>query len=52
MKNEIILTNKYNTTSNGTPFPKTPRSDVRYDGVFPTKEQIIEYMKKKIKRLL
>lgn len=39
MKDEIILTDKNNTTISGVPFPKTPRPKIYYDGIFLTKEQ-------------
>ena len=30
-------------------FPKTPRPEIRYDGIFPTKEQIKERIKIKLR---
>lgn len=51
MINEIILTDKNNITSDGKEFPKTPRPEVVYGGIFPTKEMIIDNLRKKIKRL-
>lgn len=37
---EIILTDENNITSDGKKFPKTPRPEVVYGGIFPTKEII------------
>lgn len=51
MEKEIILTDKDNITSDGKKFPKTPRPEVVYDGIFPTKEMIIDKLKKQLKRL-
>ena len=42
---EIILTDKNNVTSEGKKFPKTPRPEVVYGGIFPTKEMIIKKVK-------
>lgn len=42
---EIILTDKNNITSDGKKFPKTPRPEVVYGGIFPTKEMIIKKVK-------
>lgn len=36
-----------NTTSDGKEFPKTPRPEVVYGGIFPTKGMIIDKLKKK-----
>lgn len=48
---KIILTdNKYNKTTNGIPFPKTPEPEVRYDGIFLTKQQMIHNTNNKLKR--
>ena len=44
---EIILTNGNEYKK----FPKTPRPDIRYDGIFPTKEQIKEKIIFKFKKL-
>lgn len=49
-KDEIILTDKNNKTISEIRFPETPPPEVRYDGIFPTKEQIIENLKNKLKR--
>ena len=49
MEKEIILTDKNNITSDGKEFPKTPRPEVVYGGIFPTKEMIINKLRKKIK---
>lgn len=46
MNDEIILTDKNNITSDGKKFPKTPRPEVVYGGIFPTKEMIIDNFKK------
>lgn len=51
MEKEIILTDKNNITSDGKKFPKTPRPEVVYEGIFPTKEMIIDNLRKKLKRL-
>ena len=51
MEKEIILTDKNNITSDGKKFPKTPRPKVVYGGIFPTKEMIIDNLRKKLKRL-
>lgn len=51
MEKEIILTDKDNITSDAKKFPKTPRPEVVYDGIFPTKEMIIDKLKKQLKRL-
>lgn len=51
MEKEIILTDKNNTTTDGKQFPKTPRPEVIYDGIFPTKEMIINKLRKILKRL-
>lgn len=45
MAKEIILTDKNNVTSDGKKFPKTPRPEVVYGGIFPTKEMIIKKVK-------
>lgn len=50
-KDEIILTDKNNKTISGVRFPGTPPPEVRYDGIFPTKEQIIENWKNKLSKL-
>ena len=50
-KNKIILTDKNNTAISGIKFPKTPPPEVRYDGIFPTREQIIENWKNKLNKL-
>ena len=50
MKDEIILTTTDNITSNGIRFPETPPPEIRSDGIFPTKEEIIAYWKNKMKR--
>ena len=47
MNDEIILTDKNNVTSDGKKFPKTPRPEVVYGGIFPTKGMIIDKLKKK-----
>ena len=47
MEKEIILTNKNNTKSEGKEFPITPRPEVVYAGIFPTKGMIIDKLKKK-----
>ena len=52
MINKIILTNKDNTTTSGKQFPKTPDPEIRYDGVFPTKQMILDNFKNKLKRHL
>ena len=54
-RKEIILTDKYNTTTDGRPFPKTPPPEIRYDGIFPMKKEfdikeIILNFKNKLKR--
>lgn len=49
-KDKIILTDKNNVTTSGIKFPETPPPEVRYDGIFPTKEQIIGNWKNKLKR--
>lgn len=49
-KNKITLTDKNNTSISGIKFPETPPPEVRYDGIFPTREQIIENWKNKLKR--
>lgn len=46
MEKEIILSDKNNITTDGKQFPKTPRSEVVYGGIFPTKEMIIDNLKK------
>lgn len=46
MEKEIILTDKNNVTSAGKKFPKTPRPEVVYGGIFSTKEMIIDNFKK------
>lgn len=51
MEKEIVLTDKNNMTSDGKKFPKTPRPEVVYGGIFPTKEMIIDNLRKKLKRL-
>lgn len=51
MEKEIILTDKNNITSDGKKFSKTPRPEVVYKGIFPTKEMITDKLKKKLKRL-
>ena len=52
MENKIILTGKNNITTSGIPFPKTPEPEIRYDGIFPTKQQILDNLKNKLKRLM
>lgn len=52
MEKEIILTDKNNITSDGKKFPKTPRPEVVYGGIFPTKEMIKEMIIKKVKQWL
>lgn len=42
---EIILTDKNNITSDGKKFPETPRPEVVYGGIFPTKEMVIKKVK-------
>ena len=45
MEKEIILTDKNNITSDGKKFPKTPRPEVVYGGIFTTKEMIIDKLR-------
>lgn len=52
MEKEIILADKNNVTSDGKKFPKTPRPEVVYEGIFPTKKMIIDKLRKQLKRLL
>ena len=51
MEKEIILTNKNNMTTDGKLFPKTPKPDIVYDGIFPTWGMVIGKLKKILKRL-
>lgn len=45
MEKEIILTDKNNITSDGKKFPKTPRPEVVYGGIFPTRKMIIDKLR-------